>query len=170
MTVEEKRFVEKQNLVQKFDTLLAEIAGWLVVIMMLIISYDVFMRYVFDSPTRWSLEISEYLLLAVVYFSGAWALPAGGHVRVDIIYNKLSKKTQALVEIFLGFLGFIFTAILTYESILFVIDGIVTKARSDTYLEVLQWPIRSLTVIGAGLLCLEFIFRIIKYFNIYKSS
>ncbi|GAI90110.1 unnamed protein product [marine sediment metagenome] len=47
---------------QKFYTWLAEAAGWVVVVMMLTVSYDVIMRYVFGAPTKWSLEFNEYLL------------------------------------------------------------------------------------------------------------
>ncbi len=156
--------------IQRIDTLLAEIGGWLIIVMMLTISYDVFMRYMFGAPTKWSLEINEYLLLAVVYLSGAWALPTGGHVRVDIVYKHLSPMNQARFEIFLCILSILFTAVLTWESILFVHDGIVTWARSNTYLEVLQWPIRLLTVIGAGFLCLEFIFRLFHYIRVVQGK
>ncbi len=170
MSADKKHSSSFRGFIQWLDTWLAEIAGWLVIIMMLTISYDVFMRYAFGAPTKWSLEINEYLLLAVVYLSGAWALPAGGHVRVDIVYKHFSPTNQARIEIFLCILSIMFTAVLTWEGILFVHDGIVTWARSETYLEILQWPIRLLTVIGSGFLCLEFVFRLFRYIRVIQGK
>lgn len=170
MLADKKRSSSFRGFVQWLDTWLAEIGGWLVIVMMFTISYDVFMRYAFGAPTKWSLEINEYLLLAVVYLSGAWALPEGGHVRVDIVYKHFSPINQARLEVFLCILSIIFTAVLTWEGILFVHDGIVTWARSETYLEVLQWPIRLFTVIGSGFLCLEFIFRLFHYIRVIQGK
>jgi len=159
-----------RNGIQKLRTWLGEVSGWIAIVMMLTISYDVAMRYIFGAPTKWSLELNEYLLLFLVYLSGAWTLSVGGHVRVDIVYSRLSPRTQAKLEIFTCLLGLIFCAILTWQGILFVHDGLVTGARSETYMAIIQWPIRLLMVIGAALLSLEFIFRLSHYAGVLISG
>ncbi len=148
--------------IAKLESFLAEVCGWVVVLMMLTVSYDVIARYCFGAPTKWSLELNEYFLLFVVYLSGAWALRIGGHVKVDIFYIRLSKRKQLLLDIFTSFLGLILAAILTIEGIKFTYDGYVTGARSETYLEVLQWPIRLFMAVGSLLLFLEFLLKIYR--------
>ncbi len=155
---------------EKVEKFFAELAGWIVILMMLTVSYDVIARYCFGAPTKWSLEVNEYFLLAVVYLPGAWALRVGGHVRVDVFYSKLSGRARYKMDIFTSLLGFIFTLILVIESAKFVYDGYITKARSETYLEVLQWPIRTIMLVGAILVMLEFLLIIYRNYRLLKEN
>lgn len=164
-----KAAIKFRSGIRWFDTWLARVASWIAVVMMVTIVYDVFMRYVFGMPTKWSFEFNEYFLLAIVYFSGAWTLPAGGHVNIDILYRRLSQRRQAIIELVTCSMGIIFTAMLAWQAALFTYDGLVTGTRSSEFMAVLQWPIRSFMVIGASLLCLEFIFRLSHYTGILGS-
>ncbi len=152
--------------VEKF---FAELGGWIVVLMMLTVSYDVISRYCFGAPTKWSLEVNEYFLLAVVYLPGAWALRVGGHVRVDVFYLRFPKETRLKLDILTSILGLIFSAILTAEAFRFVYDGYITGARSETYLEVLQWPIRLIMAVGALLVFFEFMLSIYRNYRALSS-
>lgn len=170
MDIIEKIGLSFRDGVQKFDDWLSHFTGWITVVMMLTISYDVFMRYVFNAPTRWSFEFNQYFLLACVFLSGAWGLRVGAHVRVDVFYNRLSPAAQAKLEIFLSLLGAIFSGVLAWQGALYVQDGIITGARSSMYMAVLQWPIRLLLVIGAALLCLEFLFNLLHFANLLRQG
>ncbi len=152
------------------DGFFAGLSGLILIAMMLTISYDVIARYAFGAPTKWSLEVNEYFLLAVVYLSGAWTLRVGGHVRVDILLQRLSDRTKTKLEVFDSILGALFSGILTLEGAKFVYDGILTGARSETYLEVLQWPIRLIMVVGSFLLFVEFVFRFIESIKSLKEQ
>ncbi|MCD6401161.1 MAG: TRAP transporter small permease [Anaerolineales bacterium] len=159
----------ESGMLAKFNYWIAFLAGCLIVGMVIGISYDVGARYLFNSPTKWIYEFSEYCLLAVVYLSGAWTLSENGHVRVDVLYSHYSIKKQAAVEVFLCVLGIVFTIIFTWQGIMFVWDGIVTGSRSETYLEVLQWPIRLIMTVGTGLLCIAFMARLKSFSSKYKN-
>jgi len=61
------------------------LVGWLTTIMVLVVFYDTFMRYVFQKGNV-ALQELEWHLFAVVFLIGAaYTLKQGGHVRVDII-------------------------------------------------------------------------------------
>ena len=153
----------------KINYLLALGAGCLIAVMVITICYDVGARYLLNSPTTWVLEFNEYSLLAIVYLSGAWTLSENGHVRVDILYSKFSAKTQTKVELFLCVMGVVFTLVFAWQGFVFVYDGIVAGVRSETILEILQWPIRLVMATGVGLLGIAFIVRFKKFFDKYKS-
>ena len=77
------------------------LVGWLTTIMVLVVFYDTFMRYVFNKGNL-ALQELEWHLFAIVFLLGAaYTLKQGGHVRVDIIYLKLSDKAKAWID-FLG--------------------------------------------------------------------
>ena len=75
------------------------LVGWLTTIMVLVVFYDTFMRYVFQKGNV-ALQELEWHLFAVVFLIGAaYTLKQGGHVRVDIIYLKLSDKAKAWIDL-----------------------------------------------------------------------
>ncbi len=93
-----KKFVQ---VIDNCSDKIGYLVGWLTTLMVLIVFYDTIMRYVFNKGNI-ALQELEWHLFAVVFLVGAaYTLKQDGHVRVDIIYMKLSKKTKAWID-FLG--------------------------------------------------------------------
>ncbi|MDP3768569.1 MAG: TRAP transporter small permease subunit, partial [Dehalococcoidia bacterium] len=61
------------------------LAGGILLFMAGAVLYEVFMRYLFNQPTRWVIEFSEYMLLYMALLAGAWVLKQEGHVRVEML-------------------------------------------------------------------------------------
>jgi len=159
---------EKTTLTRVIDTIstidekLAEAAGWVVVLMMLTISYDVIMRYLFDAPTTWSFEVNRYMLIMVVFIGGGWSLPSGGHVSVDIFTENIPGKKKIVLDIVTSFMAGAYVLVFLVESSFFTWDAWENNIRSTEYLAWPLWPIRIFLVIGAAMLLLEYVIRIIK--------
>ena len=64
---------------------LALAAGVLTLVIAVMSVVEAIMRYVFHSPTRWSLTMCTYILLYVVFFASPYAFQEGGHVAVDMV-------------------------------------------------------------------------------------
>lgn len=84
--------------------------AWCVLILTASTCYEVFMRYVLNSPTVWAFDMSYMLYGALFMMSGAYAVSRNSHVRGDFIYRKWSNRTQAKVDLSL-YLVFYFPAI-----------------------------------------------------------
>lgn len=84
--------------------------SWCVLILTASTCYEVFMRYVLNSPTAWAFDMSYMLYGALFMMSGAYAVSRNSHVRGDFIYRKWSNRTQAKVDLVL-YLVFYFPAI-----------------------------------------------------------
>jgi TRAP-type C4-dicarboxylate transport system permease small subunit len=69
---------------------LAFAAALLLGAMALHISYDVVLRYFFNAPTSWSNDLSEYSLVWATFLAAPWLVRRGGHVRIDILCERLS--------------------------------------------------------------------------------
>jgi len=91
-----------KELVKRIDSVnekLGVFASWLTTGLVLLMCYDVFMRYFFASSKAWILEL-EWHLFALIFLLGAsYALKEDKHVRVDIFYSSFSKKKKALVNL-----------------------------------------------------------------------
>jgi TRAP-type C4-dicarboxylate transport system permease small subunit len=67
--------------------------------MLLAITYDVAMRYVFNEPTSWANELSTYLLVAVSFVGLAYAQLRNGHVRVELLVARLEERRRVGCEL-----------------------------------------------------------------------
>lgn len=165
---ETSRLTRFMNGISAFDEKLAEFAGWIVFVMMLTISYDVAMRYLFNAPTTWSFEINRYMLILVVFIGGGWTLPSGGHVSVDIATEHLAKRKKLILDTVTSVMAGAYVLVFLIESVVFTWDAWEHNVRSTEYLAWPLWPIRIFLVLGAALLFLEYILRIVR--NIIRLS
>lgn len=80
--------------------------GWCILILTLSVSYEVFVRYVLNSPTVWAFDMMIQMYGALFLMCGAYALAQDTHVRADVLYRLFSVKIQASLDFILYFLFF----------------------------------------------------------------
>lgn len=93
-----------RNLVKGIDWLAEKSGTWssaLIVFIMLTMTFEVTMRYVFNAPTIWSYDVTYMLGGAFFLFPASYVLLHEGHVRVDVFYSKFSRRRKTLVDIIL---------------------------------------------------------------------
>ena len=100
--------------------------AWLVLALVLLISYDVAMRYLFQSGST-ALQELEWHIFALIFLLGAaYTLKHDGHVRVDVLYHAkwMSPRGRAWIDLF-GALFFLipFCALIIYSSWPFVMNA-----------------------------------------------
>jgi TRAP-type mannitol/chloroaromatic compound transport system permease small subunit len=80
--------------------------GWCIMILTLSVAYEVFVRYVLNSPTVWAFDMMIQMYGALFLMCGAYALAQDTHVRADVVYRLLPVKVQARMDFVLYFLFF----------------------------------------------------------------
>ena len=146
--------------VSKFNEIIGEFAGWIVVVMMVTISFDVAMRYIFNAPTTWSFEVNRYMLIMVVFLGGPWTLAAGGHVSVDLVTEKMADRRRLWLDMATSVMAVAYMLMFTWESVVFTWEAWENSVRSTEYLAWPLWPIRMFLVIGGALLTLQYFIKI----------
>ncbi|WP_378186959.1 TRAP transporter small permease subunit [Aquimarina sp. W85] len=76
-----------------------KVVSWLSVLMIVVISTDVFIRYVFEFTYIWIVEIEIYLFGLVFLLASGYTFKHEKHVRVDVFYAKLSDKSKAWIDL-----------------------------------------------------------------------
>ena len=61
--------------------------AWLIVALTLVVSIEVFKRYILNAPTAWIFDFNNMLYGTLFMMCGAYTLAAGGHVRADFVYG-----------------------------------------------------------------------------------
>ncbi len=125
-------------------------------------------RYVFASPSKWALNVSEYMLIFLVFIGSAYAFQEHGHVAVDMLLNamdKLDKSGKQRPRRVLAIIGY--SMALIFTGCLFKGTwGQFTKAlrlhRMTTYIpEIPQFILYIPMILGFLIMSLTLIFMIL---------
>jgi TRAP-type mannitol/chloroaromatic compound transport system permease small subunit len=81
--------------------------AWLIGVLTLVVSVEVFKRYILNSPTAWIFDADAMLYGTLFMMCGAYTLSQDGHVRGDFLYTNMKPRTQAWLDLVLYFLFFL---------------------------------------------------------------
>ena len=93
--------------IDKLSTLAGHCFAWLIVALTLLISGEVFSRYVLNTPHAWILDFQIMLYGAMFMMAGAYTLAKQGHVRGDVLYGFFTPRAQAAVDLVLYLVFFL---------------------------------------------------------------
>ena len=99
-----------QNLllfIDKVSTWVGQFFSWLILLLTLMISWEVFSRYVLDSPHAWAFDVMSMMYGSLFMMAGAYTLSKNGHVRGDVLYGFFPPRLQAWFDLILYFVFFI---------------------------------------------------------------
>ena len=148
--------------------------SWLVLVMVLVIGYDVAMRYLFQSGSV-ALQELEWHLFALVFLLGAaYTLRHDGHVRVDIFYNgrHMNERRRAWVDLFGGvFLLLPFCLLVIVTTLPFVASSFAMGEGSpDPGGLPYRFLLKGAIVLGFSLLLLQGIGHILRCISILLNK
>ena len=93
--------------VDRFSTFVGKAFAWTVVMLMLLITWEVFSRYALNKPHAWVLDAQIMLYGTLFMTAGAYTLSKNGHVRGDVLYGFFQPRTQATIDLVLYILFFL---------------------------------------------------------------
>jgi len=141
--------------------LISEYSGraiaWFTTLLVLLICYDVTMRYLFNDSAVWMQELEWHLFAALFLVAAAYTLKQDAHVRVDVFYARFSPKAKAWINL-LGTLIFLFPMciILLAKSWDFAATSWMIKERSaDPGGLAARYVIKSMIPFGTFLLLIQ---------------
>ena len=87
--------------IDRITTFVGRLFAWAIVGLTLLISWEVFSRYVLNHPHPWALDAQIMLYGTLFMMAGAYTLAHQGHVRGDVLYGSLRPRTQASIDLVL---------------------------------------------------------------------
>lgn len=164
------KLLKLSSIIDQFTEWTGKIISWLVIVLVLLVGYDVSMRYLFQSGSIGIQELEWHLFSIIFLIGAAYTLKHDEHVRLDVLYRSkfLSDKHRAFIDAF----GSLF--ILLPFCILIVISAwpfisqayIYNEASPDPGGLPARWIIKSMIPLGFALLILQAISESIKKFLI----
>jgi len=127
----------------------------------IIIVYEVIVRYLFNSPTTWVLEMSVYLSIAIGLLGAAYALKNNSHFSITFATDKLSLKNQKRMKVLTSAAGIVYSTIFIYEGINMVQFSYEMEDASTGMMATPLWIPGLLIPLGGLLLTLQFLKKFI---------
>jgi len=136
-------------------TVLMGLAAALIIFDMLAVSVEVILRYFFTISISGLFEITEYSLLWITFLATAWILRNNGHIRVDLVINRLNPRRRAGLNIVSSIICIFLLVLITWYSVGITIHDFRTGFTQSTVLEPVKWPIEIIIPIGTFLLLVQ---------------
>lgn len=150
----------------KIIDLVNEYAGkaisFLLIPMLVIILYEIVVRYVFNRPTIWAHELSQMIFGVYVILLGGFLQVRDGHVNVELIYNRFSPRTRALVDLFTWLVFFAFAVVLMIKGGQIAWDSFKFRETEPTAFAPPIYPVKMMIPLGAFLLLLQGLARYLR--------
>lgn len=146
--------------------------SWLIGVLVLLVCYDVAMRYLFRAGSVALQELEWHLFALVFLLAAAYTLKADEHVRVDIIYQRLHPRTRAWIDVVGAALFLLpFAALIIYSSSSFVADAFVyNESSSDPGGLPYRFILKAAIPLGFALLALQGIASILRNVAFLRSK
>ncbi len=139
------------------------IVMWLILVVTLVSSGNAVVRYLFDRSSNSWLELQWYLFSAIFLFCAAYTLKANEMVRIDVISSRLSRRTQAWIDV-LGTVAFLMpiTIMMAWLSWPVFMQAFTHNEMSSNAGGLIVWPARLMVPLGFALLLLQALSELIK--------
>jgi TRAP-type mannitol/chloroaromatic compound transport system permease small subunit len=93
--------------VDKVNTKVGQVFSWFIVALTLLITWEVFSRYVLNHPHAWAFDVMIMMYGTLFMMAGAYTLSKNGHVRGDVLYGFFPPRLQASLDLLLFIVFFI---------------------------------------------------------------
>ena len=149
--------------VDRLSTFVGKLFAWTVVVLTLLISWEVFSRYVLNRPHAWVLDAQIMLYGTLFMFAGAYTLSKSGHVRGDVLYGFFRPRTQAAIDLTLYIVFFLPGIVaLTYAGWTYANESLAMREQTFNADPIPVYPFKFVIPFAGGVLLLQGFAEIVR--------
>jgi TRAP-type mannitol/chloroaromatic compound transport system permease small subunit len=149
--------------VDRASTRLGQTFAWLIVALTCLIAWEVFSRYVLNTPHDWALDAQIQMYGTLFMLAGAYTLAKNGHVRGDVLYGFFVPRTQAWVDLVLYVLFFLPGIVaLTWAGWTFAQESIAIRESTFSATPLPLYPFKFMIPVAGFMLLLQGLVEIVR--------
>ena len=146
-----------------FSYIMSRIGAIVMTGMMGLTVCDVLGRYLFNKPVLGSFEMTQFMVLVVVFSFLGYTQSQGGHVNVDLLVDQFPGPIQRIIDLFNHLVCLVFFILVSYKAYHKIID-FYESGEKPLNLSVPNWPFAIFLMLGCMVLCVEYLRNLIKLF------
>lgn len=159
------------KLFDKISSVVGKISSWSIMVVMILILFEVISRRIFNSPTIWTVEIITMIFGFHFMMVAGYGLLTKSMVSVDVIYERFSVKTRAIIDIVTYFVFFMpFVLGVLYGGYKFAASSWAQMEVSWSAFGPPVYPIKTVIPVAMLLLLLQGVSEIMKRVVILKEG
>jgi TRAP-type C4-dicarboxylate transport system permease small subunit len=144
------------------STAAAAVAAAATLLLTLMVTSGVVARRVFNTPFLFVEELSGYVVLGIVFLGLAYTLRTGGHIRVDIVHDRLVGRARTALQAACLTLALVWAGFVVAGTARLVHEYYTQSVLSFAYTQTPLWIPGSLMVVGALLLALQCVAMLLR--------
>lgn len=156
--------VKTVRVIDSFNQSTGRMFAWLIIPLVLGLSYEVIARYGFDAPTIWAYDVGYMLYGGHFMLGAAYTLLKKGHIRTDFFYEAWSPRRQGMVDafcyLFLFFPGLLFFLLASWDNAYHAFRIGETSEASPW--RPIIWPFKMAMPVAAVLLMIQGVSEFLK--------
>jgi len=142
--------------IERCVDVLGQWTSWLALVIVVLMSVNVLLRYLFSEGSVWAQELEWHLLAPLILFGMSYAMRHGEHVRVDILYAKFSDRAKIWVDLASALLCVALCILVIWFSLHYVQQAyVIDEGSPDPGGLPHRYLLKSLIPIGFTLLLLQ---------------
>lgn len=146
------------TIIRNVNRVLGYVASGFLILLMMITVIDVFLRYFFNSPLTGTTEISQLMMIIIVFPALGWAAMDRAHIRVDLLIRLIPNRPRAVVNSITLLIALVVYLIITWRS--FLESAVVNRQTSLIHLPFA--PFYWLMSVSLAIFCLAILAVIIE--------
>lgn len=139
-----------------------KIVSFAVLPLIAITVYHVIMRYAFHAPTPWAYEVGSFLFGSAWVLAGGYALVRGAHVKMELVYVRLSLRWRAILDLITAPLFFVFAGFLMWKGWELAMYSLSHLEHSTTTWAPPIYGVKMMIPLGAFLILLQGVAKFIR--------
>ncbi len=156
--------------VKKLSEIAVSISSVAMILIVLLILLEVFLRSFLNTSTMITDEYSAYLYVVVVFFGLGYTLGTDGHIRVKVILSRLSGRFQPLLDLWTAVAALALTGFALWYSFLLVREAYSLKMVSETPSQTLMWIPQAAIPLGLMLFLVSLLAHAVAAVSRWKAS
>jgi TRAP-type mannitol/chloroaromatic compound transport system permease small subunit len=149
--------------VDRLSTWLGQAFAWMIVALTLMISWEVYSRYVLNEPHDWALNIQIMMYGTLFMMAGAYTLSKNGHVRGDVLYGFFRPRTQATIDLVLYIVFFLPGIVaLTWAGWTYANEALAIREKTFSATPLPLYPFKFVIPIAGAMLLLQGLVEIVR--------
>ena len=156
------------RIVNRLSAMLNIVGMSIIMVMMFLTTIDVVGRKVFNHPIKGGLELSEFMLAAVIWLGLAYTTVMRGHISMTLLVSRFSPRTQAFFDIPACLAGLLYFVLIGWQGF----EMVLTAHQLGDVTDVLRLPVflfRVLVPVGSFVVCLVLINQLSSSFRQAKK-
>ncbi len=154
------------KIIDTISEFFGKLSAWLFFFIGIIVTYEVFVRYLFDSPTIWVDEVSSITQIWATYIGIAFALKHKDMIVIDIAFKDHNSLMRKILETFSLLVIICFSIITVYYGFEIWLDSTLKGHRTDTFLSLPKWFTQASIWIGFLILFFQAVAEIVKVWTV----